>query len=63
MNTCAACGGKMTMESLHADGATYSCPCGRTRMTVLADGNLDPKPRPDYDPKADWPERYTEGPI
>jgi hypothetical protein len=21
------------------------------------------RPRPDYDPRVDWPERYTDGPI
>jgi len=21
------------------------------------------RPRPDYDPRIDWPERYTDGPI
>lgn len=41
---CQVCDGALTVESLNADGATYACPCGRTRMTVLSDGKLDLTP-------------------
>jgi hypothetical protein len=34
---CAICGGVLTQESLHADGTSWACPCGRTRLTVLSE--------------------------
>jgi hypothetical protein len=39
--TCSACGETLTMETLHSDGAAYSCPCGRTRLTFISEGKLE----------------------
>lgn len=36
-------------EAMHADGATYSCPCGRTRLTSLLDGKLEQLDLPTVD--------------
>lgn len=54
VGVCAACNGPVTAEAMHADGVTYSCPCGRTRMTYLTEGRLSavpdrPADAPDYD--------------
>jgi hypothetical protein len=40
---CAHCGGAVSPISITAEGASFSCPCGRTTYTQLAQGKLDIK--------------------
>lgn len=52
---------------VNVGGPTSIMPIFAKALTRLVDGtladDLAPKPRPDFDPHVDYPERYTDGPV
>jgi hypothetical protein len=49
---CTACGGRGEVPATPGQPGDGPMPCPHCS-----------KSRPDYDPRIDWPERYTDGPI